>query len=331
MRLTRRLSSPTAFLSHYYRPTGPHPSVIFAPDMDPTTQNAWGTHSMPCACFFYSRVSDVGAQQAAPIRATADSSPLDPYLYSPASGAAEVWRSTMLCHVSMLQEALESGRKATQYRRAREDAPADQSMSPELDLGGLPPSQRPSELRAPSFQATALGPALFLAEQPAAFFPEVSHERFLTALGSGEIDDLLDLLEDAELDLNPATGRADRGRSCLALAQAQQTLCANPRAESELGAFATGLTREYLEHVLRAPPPHRPVRVEALPFDVFPPGMRFFDGGLEPGTRPCVVHANYATGSLKEKLLRERGLWALIRPEDGDGQWRCDAGVIERA
>ncbi|GAA6051424.1 hypothetical protein JCM3770_000513 [Rhodotorula araucariae] len=328
------LSSPNAFLSHYYRPTGPHPSIIYAPDMDPTTQNAWGTHTMPCACFFYSRVSDAGAQRAAPSHAP-DHSPLDPYLYSPSAGAAEVWRSTALCHVSMLQEALEAGRRLLQWRRAREDAPADQSLAPELDLGGAPPApsaqEQVPEPRAPSFQATALGPAVFLAEQRGAFLPEVSHERFMAALGSGEVDDLFDLLEDAELDLNPETGRADRGRSCLALAQAQQTQCASPYAESELGAFATSLTREYLEHVLRAPPPHRPVRVEPLPYDAFPPGMRFFDGGLEPGARPCVVHANYATGGMKEQLLRQRGLWALVRPEEGDGQWRCDAGVMAKA
>ncbi|GAA5891704.1 hypothetical protein JCM8208_007375 [Rhodotorula glutinis] len=323
------LSSPNPFLSHYYRPSGPHPAIIFAPDMDPSTRNAWGTHAMPCACFFYSRVTDAGAQRAATTRGT-DGAPLDPYLYSPAQGAAEVWRATTLCHISMLQEAHEEGKRLTQWRRAPENAPSDQTVAPELDLGGTP-AQRPPEARAPSFQATALGPAVFLSEQPAAFLPEISHERFLTALGSGEVDDLLDLLEDAELDLNPATGRADRGRSCLALAQAQQTTCANPLASSELGAFATSLTREYLEHVLRAPVPHKAVRVEALPFDVFPPGMRFFDGGLEPGARPCVVHANYATGSMKEQLLRKRGLWALIRPEDGGGEWRCDAEVIARA
>ncbi|BGP43246.1 hypothetical protein JCM10450v2_007392 [Rhodotorula kratochvilovae] len=328
------LSSPNAFLSHYYRPTGPHPSIIYAPDMDPTTRNAWGTNTMPCACFFYSRVSDAGAQKAAPSHAP-DHSPLDPYVYSPSAGAAEVWRSTALCHISMLQEALEAGQRLSQWRRVREDAPADQSLAPELDLGAAPPpsaaKQAAPEPRAPSFQATALGPAVFLAEQRGAFLPEISYERFLAALGSGEVDDLTDLLEDAELDLNPATGRADRGRSCLALAQAQQTQCASPHAESELGAFATSLTREYLEHVLRAPPPHRPVRVEPLPFDAFPPGMRFFDGGIEPGARPCVVHANYATGGMKEQLLRDRGLWALVRPEEGDGEWRCDAEVMQKA
>jgi hypothetical protein len=64
--------------------------------------------------------------------------------------------------------------------------------------------------------------------------------------------------------------------------------------------------------------------------------MRFFDGGLEPGTKPCVVHANYATGSKKEELLRKRGMWALLRGEEGQarkdgGGWRCDAEVMARA
>ncbi|GAA6006110.1 uncharacterized protein JCM10292_006553 [Rhodotorula paludigena] len=321
------LSNPNSFLSHYYRPTGPHPSIVYAPDMSPRTRNAWGTHTMPCACFFYSRVSDDGAQTAAPVF-TPTGEPQDPFLYSPAAGAAEVWRNAALCHISMLTEALETGRKMLHAV-----SPATSPLGePQVVLGGV---QRPGA-RAPSFQATALGPAVFLAEQAGALLPETSHERFMAALGSGDVEDLLFLLQDAELDLDPSTGKPAPGKSCLALAQTQgQHVCAAQWASTDLAGFSTSLTRTYLADVLRAPLPHQPVRTEALPFDAFPPGMRFFNGGgMEPGARACVVHANYATGGKKAQLLRENGLWALVEPDGspgGDGQYRCDAGIMDRA
>ncbi|BGP19805.1 hypothetical protein JCM10213_003114 [Rhodosporidiobolus nylandii] len=343
------LSSPTPFLSHHYRPTSSFPSILYAADMAPTTRNAWGSYTMPCACFFYSRVSDHGAQLAstspAPSSAGGQGEEEDPYLYSPAEGAAEVWRATAMCHIAMVLDALETGRRQAAAARLR--------PAPASSAGGLTPPTAPAgegedeegriasltKARAPSFQATALGPALFLAEQLEAHLPTVSHGRWLAALGSGEVDDLLDLLEESGLTLSGLDGGgggagAGKRTTCLSLAQSYQTICPAPPP------FLSSLT--YLSSLLpfptpSTPPPtrpHRPIRASPLPYDLFPPGMRFFDGGLEPGARPCVVHANYAMGRRKEDLLRARGLWALVEPEgegeDADG-YRCKASVMDRA
>ncbi|GAA5877988.1 hypothetical protein JCM16303_002805 [Sporobolomyces ruberrimus] len=302
------LSSPTAFISHYYRPGGSHPSIVFAPDMAPTTVNAWGTREIPCACFFYTRVADSGAQLAHQHHPRSVSA--DPYDYSPSTGAAQVWRSTAICHIAMLLRSLATGRRL--------------AYDPESKMSTL------TKARAPSFQATALGPALFLAEQAFSSLPEPSHDQWMEALGSGNLDDIIDILDESLLSLDDRNG----GQTCLQIAQTFQTFSPNPNFLSDAGV--TSLTSRYslstnsaLGHHAKA---HTPIRTEALPYDLFPPGMRFFDGGLEPGTKPCVVHANYATGSKKEELLRTRGMWALLRGEEGEGGgWRCDAQVMARA
>ncbi|GAA5978661.1 hypothetical protein JCM11641_002804 [Rhodosporidiobolus odoratus] len=347
------LSSPTPFLSHYYRPTASHPSIIFAPDMAPSTRNAWGTHEMPCACFLYSRVSDHAAQLAShPSSSIPQPEQVNPYLYSPAEGSVEAWRATALCHISMIMQAVETGKKQAanaKWRRAAEDAGGRRSKNPQLSLhkpttGDSSASSEGGQgigllkiATAPSFQATSLGPALFLSEQHEAHLPEIDYQHWLAALGSGDVDDLLFLLEDSGLSLTSPSS----GQTCLSLAQTYQSTCpAPPRPLSTLDLLASLVTPSSPS----VPPPvrpHRPIRTEALPFDLFPPGMRFFDGGLEPGARPCVVHANYATGQSKERLLRERGLWALVEPEGeeedgrkgaGEGEgWKCHAGVMERA
>ncbi|GAA5960882.1 hypothetical protein JCM3765_007523 [Sporobolomyces pararoseus] len=309
------LSSPTAFISHYYRPGGSHPSIVFAPDMAPTTVNAWGTREIPCACFFYTRTSDSGAQLA---HHHSDSPLADPYDYSPSTGAAQTWRTTAICHIAMLLRSLATGRRL--------------AFEPDSKLEQL------IKARAPSFQATALGPALFLAEQVLPSLPEPHHEQWMEALGSGNIDDIIEFLDESMLSLDDRNG----GETCLQIAQTFQTFSPNSRFLIESGV--TSLTSRYSRSSNSNLGPqakaHTPLRTEALPFDLFPPGMRFFDGGLEPGTKPCVVHANYATGSKKEELLRKRGMWALVRGEEnheGEGEgrvgggWRCDAKVMAHA
>lgn len=71
-------------------------------------------------------------------------------------------------------------------------------------------------------------------------------------------------------------------------------------------------------------------RAEALPYSHFPPGRTYFDQNeREAGVAPCVVHANYAGGDKKERLLREHGLWALIDREGEEPM--CDLDVLEKA
>lgn len=120
--------------------------------------------------------------------------------------------------------------------------------------------------------------------------PPISQARWRTALGSGNIADLLDLLEEA--------GLGDDGTTCVELAERNYDVCAVPPPSS-------------------LPPrtPHRPIRAEPLPYASFPPGMSYFAHDQEAGIQPCVVHANYALGPEKESLLRAEGLWAL----DDDG------------
>lgn len=305
-----RLSSPTAFISHYYRAGGTHPSIVFAPDMAPSTINAWGTRQIPCACFFYTRTTDSGAQLAS----HSPRSSLDPYDYSPARGAARAWRKTAICHISMLLRSLATGRRL--------------AFEPDSKIGEL------NKARAPSFQATALGPAVFLAEQILPSLPEPSHEQWMEALGSGNLDDMIDILDESGLALDDKNG----GKTCLQVAQSFQTFSPSPSflLDNGITSLSSHYTLSPHSTFAHLPKAHTPIRTEALPYDLFPPGMRFFDGGLEPGTKPCVVHANYATGSKKEELLRERGMWALVPPRAGEGDqagggWRCNARVMDRA
>lgn len=293
--------------------------------MSPSTKNAWGTHTMPCACFFYTRVSDAGAQQAAPIYPDPSSPiPLDPYLYSPAEGAAAAWRNTALCHISMLLQALEAGARQFRMGGVLRSQSGDDDARPNLAAPAM------AGARAPSFQATALGPALFLSEQVAIDMPEISHEHFLDALGSADVEDLHFLLEIAGLAPDPVTGQVPK--SCLAQAQEFQYMTP-ARIPTGFHEPPTSLTLQYYDTLGAAGPrPHTPIRVEPLPYDLFPPGMRYFDGGLDPGTKPCVVHANYATGTKKEELLRSKGLWALVAPDDADSDaWTCDVQVMREA
>ena len=163
--------------------------------------------------------------------------------------------------------------------------------------------------KAPSFQATAMGPALFLASRSVPVLPRISHDDWMTALGSGDVDDLLRLLDEA--NLNPDK---EGSETCLSLAKSRNWDISPVPLSSSL----------YVNSA------HEPVRAESLPYAMFPPGMSYFGQDQEEGIRPCVVHANYATGKEKERLLRERGLWALVGGDDGE-DWTCDAGVMQRA
>lgn len=285
-----RLSSPSSFLSHPYRPSGTYPAILFAPDAPPTFKNAWNKYSMPCACFLYARTSSHLSHLASSL------SPTSADHYRPAEDAAHAWRTTALCHISMLLHELTVAREQ-----------ASRLFDPTTSIEGL------VRAKAPSFQATALGPALFLLSQPLPTLPRVSHAEWLEALGSANVDDLLALLDEAQL--GPSSGT-----SCLDLAQRNWDLSPNPQREL---VDDTGVLRPDGDEV------NRGARVEALPYGEFPPGMSYFGREEEAGVRPCVVHANYATGMEKERLLRERGLWALGGGEE-EG-WTCDAGVMSSA
>lgn len=285
-----RLSSPNSFLAHPYRPEGTHPSIIYAPDSSPFTTNAWGTHEMPCACFFYSRTSDDGAATAppdpsfSPTPFTDDDEVLE---YRPAEGAALAWKYTALCHISMLLKSLEAGKR---YAADFDPAAPD-------DLLKLVKAQ------APSFQATSLGPALYLASRKFQVLPKISEAMWTRAMGSGDVEDMYALLEEVGLD--------DGDTTCIELAQKNYDVSPNPLA---------------FPSTLSSLPLHRPIRTEPLPYSSFPPGMSFFSHDQESGIRPCVVHANYATGSKKEELLRREKLWAL-RGSDKEG-YTCDREVM---
>mgnify|MGYP001564121930 CR=1 FL=1 len=284
-----RLSSPSSFLAHPYRPTGTHPAIIYSPDSTPEFRNSWNTYSLPCACFFYARTSDDLAHTAPHLA--------NPDAYRPAADAANAWRAIALCHIQMLVENL-----ATARRQAK---------------ALFDPTQAIDKLvraKAPSFQGTAMGPALFLAEQAVPVLPHVAHEDWMAALSSGEVEDVLSLLDDADL----------AGVGCLEHAKDRNwDLSPNPDFHPSSPRLIPDADR------------HQPIRVEALPYAMFPPGMSFFanahGGDQEAGIRPCVVHANYATGTDKERLLRERGLWALGGGGGPGEEWTCDAEVMRRA
>lgn len=253
--------------------------------MAPTSSNAWGTYSMPCACFIYTRTSDDTSHLASP--------PASPDTYRPASLGALAWRNIALCHISMLLSSLRTGRAQS----ARIDPNAPDSI------------QYLSRAKAPSFQATALGPAIYLAEQAIQLLPSTSHVDWMQALGSGQLDDLVVLLENA--------GLGEGGSTCVDLAKANHDVCANPAREPHQTSLSA--------------PGDRWERMRALPlpYDVFPPGNSFFGKTREEGVRPCVVHANYATGKLKKDLLKREKLWVL--GGDAEKGWTCDAEVMRNA
>lgn len=331
-----RLSSPCSFLTHPYRPSGTYPSIIYAPDMAPNAENAWSGYSMPCACFLYTRTSDHQSSLASGLDSD-PSSPTHPDHYHPAQLAAYVWRQVALCHISMLMTSMTEAK--TQLEMLLGD-PLDEfnpSTSPSPVYGNL----NFTRAKAPSFQATCLGPALFLAEMSIDILPKVEHANWLDAIGSGDVDDLFALLDEGELwddvgEHGLHHQHHHRG-GCLRLAKRNWKISRNPEMWSgDLGRWDES----------------RPVRsgaglrTEALPYEIFPPGNEFFsqddddeeDGeeheAKRDGTRACVVHANYATGGEKEKLLRGRNLWALLGGEptaNGKGGWMCDAQVMRDA
>lgn len=258
---------------------------------------------------------------------------------------------------------------------------------------------------APSFQATSLGPALFLAEQDSSLLPIVDHSEWLDAISSGDAANLVALLDRAgmgqpagpaersseareahpddngdddleDLDFGFDDGDADgddpayaprpdetqdeffnrisklQARdeppsrlTCEKIAQRVAQTCPVPSSSSfETGGHdgipETSLTRRSGYGRLRKR--RSGIRHEPLPYDLFPPGMRFFarsgagsdgDAGVDTGSRACVVHANYATGGDKARLLRSRGLWALVedRTTDGEIRYMCDADVLVKA
>lgn len=240
---------------------------------------------MPCACFIYTRTSDHTSHLT--------SSHSSPDTYRPASLGALAWRNIALCHISMLLSSLRTGRA----QAARIDPSAPDSI------------QHLFRAKAPSFQATALGPAIYLAEQAIQLLPSTSHAEWMQALGSGQIEDLEVLLENA--------GLGEEGTTCLDLAKANHDVCTNHSLSPD-------------ETSLSSPEGHwESLRSLPLPYDVFPPGNSFFGKTREEGVRPCVVHANYATGKLKEDLLKRERLWAL--GGDAERGWTCDAEVMRNA
>ncbi|ORY85987.1 hypothetical protein BCR35DRAFT_351549 [Leucosporidium creatinivorum] len=339
------------------------------PDMSPSQRNSWGTHSMPCACFIYSRTSDADSSTAShPLHLDSSSSSTSEVNkneeYLPAEGAALAWRWTTLCHVSMLLKSLDRAREQAKWIMAtseddEEDDEDDLDPSDDAEQE-IFTSRRIGTLVkavAPSFQATSLGPALFLAEQQAHSLPFISHEKWMEILGDGSdwgVEELERLLEESGMgDNSEEDGEEDQEfededepwDEASAAAAARRRSARQPQARLTCDDLAkrtnqlspnpsyytppTSLTSHYLLTTHPSPLPPQPIRTEPLPYDLFPPGMRFFGGGMEPGTRSCVVHANYATGGAKEELLRSRGLWALKGGrEEG---WTCDADVLGRA
>jgi len=156
--------------------------------MSPEVTNVWGTHELPCACFFYSRVSDFAVDETkAEIEALysdEDVSATEESSYSPSAGAALAWRYVGLCHMSFLLRSLEKARNAAKWY----DDDAQSAAIGSLTKG-----------MAPSFQGAALGPALFLASQPTRRLPDIPYDDWISALSSGDPDELMRLLQDSGL------------------------------------------------------------------------------------------------------------------------------------
>jgi hypothetical protein len=287
-----RLSSPVPYLSHAYRPEGSHPGLIYAPDMIPDQRNAWEGYGMPCACFFYSRTSNDNAFTASNLdTAIEDDAIEDEELleYRPAQSAALAWRHTALCHIAMILESLEQGRESARYWAESTG-----------DLAGL------KKAVAPSFQASALGPAIFLATKRTFELPPLDHEAWMEAMAEEDGEGLLRLLKEAGI------GSENGGTTCLDLAKKNPEVCLISTFAS---TFSSASKRQ-----------RQALRVEPLPYAAFPPGMSFFAHDQERGIRPCVVHANYVMGAAKEEMLRVEKLWALREDES-----TCDMRVIRNA
>ena len=203
-----------------------------------------------------------------------------------------------------------------------------------------------SQATAPSFQSTSLGPALYLASRnlPHTPFhpsgsstaaanlglPYLTHAEWMRVLAEGGdsgVESLESLLKLAGMGASSVDdeGSVAERQTCDLLARRANEVCAAPLPP----LLSTTLTRKHYSR--RSPRPAHSVDSLPLPYQLFPPGMLYFNGigGLEKGDKACVVHANYATGAKKEELLRERGLWALGR--EAEGRWTCDAAVLRNA
>lgn len=76
----------------------------------------------------------------------------------------------------------------------------------------------------------------------------------------------------------------------------------------------------------------------------FPNGKQFFQDRLpqQYGVEPLVVHANFASGNWKQRILQEQGLWALRDPDNNllntskvdistMARWQCDVGSLQQS
>lgn len=178
-------------------------------------------------------------------------------------------------------------------------------LETQLKILGLASHHR---ARAPSFQASALGPAIHILSEKYPILPLISHARWMKAMGSGDVEDMNSLLR----KLDPDGEEVDDRGICIKLAQRNYQLSPNPAKFTSLttaslftvdSTTSTESVSSYFDF--------QPLMVESLPYSAFPPGMSYFAKDQEPGIIPCVVHANYASGQMKENLLRKEKLWAL--------------------
>lgn len=262
--------------------------MVYSTDMHPDTPTPWGGADMPCACFLYSRTDYVPYAMTPTQR------------LAPARSAALAWRHTTLCHISSIMDAIDSARQD-----GEDDDPHRYAREP-----------------APSFQSSALGPALYLAAHDR--LAPLSHADFMHGLTSGDPRDLDALLKNAGLDSGESS-------SCLARAKQAARTCPGPQVRRGL-PWSLGIGGDPF-----------PFTAESLPYALFPPGRSFFTDEREAGAEPVVVHANYASEGWKEKLLRENGLWALkIEPAAAagarspsqdilGGNLSCDVDTLKRS
>ncbi|KAK4052288.1 hypothetical protein OIO90_004369 [Microbotryomycetes sp. JL221] len=439
------LADPSPIIDHAFVPGSNYPSFVWAPDTSPTTKNKWDSYSLPCACFIYSRVKDVGVDLTLPkptkqeTRLIVETNQNDGNLrvkrrYKPSLGTALAWRWTALCHISMLMNSFEQAKNSAlaMLDQQMQDISIHQQQQEIVSNTTSNQSQLKQLVKAyaPSFQATALGPALFLASNfPNSLGHDVSHQQWLNVISKGQGDELFKLLKKAGMGLNKVNQNQRRrqkydddmmnqrereeeeeeeddddidmsmmmpfedeteqeffdriGQSneqtwlnqqttnqetkqglrttCDEIAERLSNTCSVSNLNQD--EFVTSLNVEYilsrnqlddeddddddeLERI-KTPnllkqfkPSNQQIRTSSLPFDLFPPGMRYFGGGgISKGTKTCVVHANYATGTDKENLLRRKKLWALVLENDKvdsdedqqQQEYMCDLDVINKA